>query len=192
MEGPRGLVYRPRPVHGAQNGMDGPNQSRVYRTSSSSSYVTYGSLFGVTTLRTMDNPMENPMDNSSHDMYSSTDLSQDTGDPRKGYWISPSAYLTDIVPSHGQIWSPPDMNGFAQGNHALAASLYQGDTYNPQTLYSPHTAASTSMARLSQVAGQPPLSMRPNQPMEGDFTPGTSSQMYFSPQSQSGRDPMHG
>jgi len=204
MEVPRGLVYRPRPSHGVQNGFDGPDQSRVHRTSSSSSSLTYGPPLGDTALYTMDNWMfardtrESPMDDSVHDLYATAVLSQDTGDTLEGYWFSNSADLRDVVPSHSQIWSPPGVNGFTQGNHTFSASIYQGDTYHPQTSYSPYSAVSTSMARISQVAGQPPLLMRPNEPMGEDFTPGTSStsstssQRFFSPQSRSGRVPMHG
>lgn len=201
MEVPRGLVYRSRPSHGVHNAFDRPYQSRAHRTSYSPSYLTYGPPLGDTALHTMGNWMfssytrENPVDHNVHDMHASMILSQDTGDLPEGYWLSHCANLRDRVPSHNQIWSPPGVNGLTQGNHALATDIYQGDAYFPEAPYPPYLALSTSTARLNQVAGQLPLPIRPNDPLGGAFPPGTSStssQGYPSPQSRSGRDPMHG
>lgn len=198
MEVPRGLVYRPCPSHGAQNEFDRPHQSRVYRTSSSSSYVTYGLPLGDTALHTTDDRMvlrdtrEILMDNGVHDLYACADLSRDTEDTQEEYCCSYSTNLMDILPSHCHFSSPPGMSGSTLGIPALAASIYQGNAY------SPYSAVSPSMVRLKQVVGQLPLPIRPNEPMGWDFTPGTSntsntsSQRFFSPQSPSGRDPIHG
>lgn len=194
MESLRGLVHRPRASHGAQNRFDSPDQSWVYRTSSSSSCPTYGPSLGNTTLYTMDdwmfsrNTRENPIDDSVHNLDAGAVLCQDMRDTQEGYCFAHSGDFRDLGPFYSQIWSPPGANGFTQATHALAA-------YYPQTPYFPHPAFSTSMARLSHVAGQPPLLIRPNEPTGGDFTAGTSStssQEYSSPQSRSGTDPMHG
>ncbi len=195
MEVPRGLVYRPCPSHGTQIDFDRPDQSRVYRTSSSSSYVTYGLPLGDTALHTTDDRMvlrdtrEILMDNGVHDLHACADLSRDTGDIQEEHWCSHSTNLMDIFPSHCHISSPPGMSGSTLGIPTLAASIYPGNAY------SPYSAVSPSMVRLKQVVGQLPLPIRPNEPMGGDFTPGTSntsSQRFFSPQSPCGRDPIHG
>lgn len=197
MEVPRGLVCRPRPSHGVQNTFHAPGLPQIHRTSSYSSYPTYGPPLGDTALYTMDDwifprdTRENPTDNSVHDMYASTFLSQGTGDLQEGYWIPPSAYLRDIVPFQGQSMNPPGVEQFIQGNYALATSIYHGDVYHPKTLYSPVSAVSTSMVRSNQVMGQPPLPMRSNEPMGGNLTPGTSSissHECSSPQSGSRKD----